>query len=215
MKLHSANSISQTLSLLNSSSTKWLLLWNISDELPSNLPLHKDIDILVCPNDSKGLLKYLLSHQYRLIPHPTRFEPTLYGMPRPYMLVSPLGVHLDIQLCLFVRSLDARQLCPLDSYLQDYIWSTSKKTELAGIPILMPSLEMSYTNALTRSIFNHRGINKAYAHHLTHIFPQCSKNVLHDLLRPVFFAATSFILDSAEASQYETLYNNYIQFSAY
>ena len=215
MNLHSSRSVVDCLEILNKSSVQWMLLWNISSELPSRLPLGKDIDILVKPESAKGLLRILGKHNYQLLPHPTRFVPALYGMPRPFMMRSLDHVLLDINPCIFVRSLDQGQLFPLDQYIQEEVWKNPITANINGTSLHMPSAEISLALSLSRAIFNHKKISPPYISHLKSLFPLCDLDQLRRVLLPVFFGATDFIMLRLADSDYSDLAQDYFQNSNY
>ena len=103
---------------LNESKLDYILIRNIKNELPNNLIIGKDIDILVDHNQLDDLKSFLKENSFKEILHPHRSNVFLYGVKKFKFYRNPDHILFDLNFELVCRSLDAGQWIPLDQVVQ-------------------------------------------------------------------------------------------------
>ena len=117
--------------LLNKEKIEYLLMRNINNELPNNLEIGKDIDILVYKKDEKQFVNFFKANNYETINHPFKYDIFLYGVDRfEFKYNNNNNILFDLNFQIAVRSLDAGQWIPLDQSIQESAWKNRRFEQL-------------------------------------------------------------------------------------
>jgi len=205
-------------SQLNESGLEYILIRNINDELPGQLTVGKDIDILINKKDERKLADFFHLHSYKTIDHPFRYDVFLYGVDRfefKYLNLTN-NILIDFNFQLAVRSLDAGQWIPLDQVIQDSGWQNKRFEERAdGFGYWALGYDDEFICLVARSIFDKREFESGYINRINEVFPLIDQQEVEEKLRLVFFKFTSTLMDMIREKRYDTIIKDYLQFKEY
>ncbi len=198
------------------SSARFVLLRNAGDQLPDQLPVKQDIDILVHPEDAKQFHEALLGAGWKRGKHPWDFGSNfrfLYSM-TPFRWYHKGSIFLDVAYQLACRSPNAGEWMPLDELIQIDVWSRRREEPKTPWKYRL-ALEVELVHLLTRCIFDKRTFNDAYIASIACLFPQANRKCLNDYLERVFFRFTPILITMLEENQYDRIRDAYHSFVDY
>ena len=218
MKLIETNEVKAIFNLLNNSNLNYIITWNINNELPSNLKVGKDIDILINKKDEKKFVNFFLSHNYHAINHPFKYDIFLYGVDRfefKYMNKNN-QIDFDLVFQIAVRSLDAGQFIPLDKVIQESAWKNKRFEKLSDdFGYWTLSYEDEFICLIARSIFDKRDFKSGYRTRITKLFDIVDKKNIVEKLNLIFFKFTPHLFKYIEDGNYDEIIINYLKFKEY
>ena len=216
MKYISKNSIVNFFNLINKSNIDYILLRNISNELPDCLKEGKDIDLLINNIDKKKVQLFLEENNFRKIPHPHRNNIFLYGVNKFNFYKNTDKVLLDINYQLACRSTDAGQWIPLDQTIQQSAWKDKKFVSInKDFGYWALSSEDEFITLITRSIFDKNEFNQAYIKRIQHLYQAINIDDVTLKLELIFFKYTPYLLDLIAQNKYDIIINDYLTFNQY
>lgn len=215
MRHHCPEHIREVFGDLHSADVEWILLRNTCDELPRQLPIGKDIDVLVRIKDRADLRKHLKACGYTRIRHPHRNDVRLYGVHEFEMYRSERGILLDVNFEIAVRSLDAGQWVPLDSIVQESAWRNRQVAELVGREVPTLGSEDMFVCTVARCVFDRREFSDWHGRFLKELLSVCDAKELNKRLRLVFFSYTNRLLTNIAAGRFAGIVEDHLSFSDY
>ena len=199
--------------LINNAEVKYLLLRNIDNELPTHLPINKDIDLLVDEAHASKFRSVLLSHGWKQKRHPLGHLPFLYGI-KPFQFYFKDKIHLDISYQLACRSLNKGEWFPLDMKIQEDLWKDRVKTH--GKPWeFQLSSDDEFVHLLTRCIFDKKEFNKGYIGRIEELMNEIDLSAVQSKLKLVFFNYSSHLFDAICNKEYSCIIANHLKFKGY
>jgi len=213
--VHDREDVESILSDLNDSPVAWILMRNSNDEIPDRLPLGKDIDILLRFEDCRRIHSFFAERGYRRVRHPHRQADCLYGLDRPRMYRSKTGVLVDVNFQLFVESLDAGQLFPLDQTLQESAWEQASSRQIGSHTVPVLGNEDVLVLNIARGIFDKRQFSDWDQEHLGTLLRSSDLSAIYSKLELVFFGATNLVIDHIMRGRYDTIVSSYFAYAEY
>lgn len=202
---------------LNNKAPDYILIRNINQELPSNLLMAKDIDLLIRNSDHRKFEEFLFSLGFHEVQHPLRNDVYLYGVDRFHQYLNKeSGILLDLNFQLAVRSLDAGQWIPLDQEIQKSAWENKRfYKQSGGFSFWFLSPEDEFICLVSRSVFDKRHFDEGYQKRIETLLPQIEIDIVMKKFDLIFFKFSSTLLKNLEQKKYETILANYIEFKDY
>ena len=212
---YKTDKVLQIFSLLNRSSIPYLLLRNTGDELPHNLKIGKDIDVLVAYSHRKKLLEYLFKVGMKSISHPHKADIKLYGVHEFEKFKNNDGLLLDINYEITVRSLDAGQWIPLDQMIQKSAWKNSKVIVMGRMKIPTLCAEDSFVTTLAHCFFNKKTFSTWHQGMLLDLFSKIDVEKVKAKLSLVFYKYTNRLIECIIAHNFDGIVDDYLSFKGY
>ncbi|MBQ7478173.1 MAG: hypothetical protein IJT01_04640 [Selenomonadaceae bacterium] len=214
---HNAEDIQAFFRALKESSIRYLLLKNMGGELPSRLPLGKDIDLLVHPADYGKLPALMQKAGFRQMAHPYGKESGwgfLYAMRENAFFVHTEN-RLIVDACaqLATKCLGMRAWIPLDRKLQEAAWRDRAWNEDMGWYALDESTLAVYL--VVRAMFEKHGFPDMYRQEIEERKELLLSEEGKEKLGLVFFRFTSTLLERIRQGAYEGLFDTYCRFTGY
>jgi hypothetical protein len=196
---------------------RYILIRNINHELPSNLKLGKDIDILVDKSDLKNWARFFNHNEYRITPHPHAANIFLYGVDKFQMYANKANsVLFDLHFQLVVRSLDAGQWIPLDETIQRSAWENMRfYRDETGLMYWTLGFEDELVALIARSVFDKRRFEEGYTQRIGELFTLTDTFAMLERLEKVFFKFTPFLWCLLETKQYDEIVKKHLEFRGY
>jgi hypothetical protein len=213
------NKISTFWNSINKSSVNCVLIKNIANELPENLPNGKDIDILVKESCQKEFQLIMKKMGYNKCIHPLgklngwRF---LYKLPEYEFWKlkdkdSELYIDASFKLC--CKGLMPKTWIPLDNLIQNRIWKDKVWDAENGWWILDTETRLVYL--LVRCIFDKKIFSDKYIKEIEQTIEEADMQIVRELLNMIFFKYTDKLLYMVGKKQYSNIIQDYISFSEY
>ena len=202
---------------LNESGLSYILLRNINHELPGNLKLGKDIDLLVHKHEEDKFKVFFKNNGYNTIKHPFRNDIFLYGVDKfEFKYNNNNKILFDLNFQLAVRSLDAGQWVPLDQKIQDSAWNNMRFGKSnPGLGYWTLSYEDELVMLVSRSIFDKKCFEEGYIHRIEELMTLVSLNESENKFRMIFFKFTPHLVSLISNNQYQKIIYNYLRFKEY
>ena len=200
---------------LNESSVDYILIRNISGELPNNLIVGKDIDILVKHEQLDNLRTFFEKNGFNELPHPHRGNIFLYGVKKFKFFKNQAKVLYDLNFHLVCRSLDAGQWIPLDQMVQESAWKNKRFVETAECKYWALSYEEEFITLIVRSIFDKKKFQDGYIKRIIELFDLVNMDDVKVKMNLIFFKYTDSLLNQIQDGQFKNILNNYISFMKY
>ena len=200
--------------LLNERKVEYVLMRNINNELPHDLEIGKDIDILV--KDRNKVVEVLKAYKFNKINHPHENNIFLYGVAKFEFYKNNENILFDLNFQIAVRSLDAGQWIPLDQVIQESAWQ-NKRFERAGggLEYWTFSYEDEFVVLIARSIFDKKEFQAGYVSRLDELLPMVNKDNVLKKLQLIFFKYAPLLLRQIEGQSYHDVVRNYLEFKEY
>lgn len=202
---------------LNESGLSYILLRNINHELPDNLKVGKDIDLLVQKHEEQEFKVFFNNNGYNPIKHPFRNDTFLYGVDRfEFKYNNNNKILFDLNFQLAVRSLDVGQWIPLDQEIQDSAWRNMRfEKSNSGFSYWTLSREDELVTLVSRSIFDKKNFDEGYIRRIEELMPLVSLCEVEYKLRLIFFKFTPYLVSLISNKQYQNIIYNYLKFKEY
>jgi hypothetical protein len=203
--------------LLNKSNLNYILLRNIDNELPDNLQVGKDIDVLVNKKDESKFNHFFIKNGYVKIEHPFRNDTFLYGVDKfEFHYNNDNNILFDLNFQIAVRSLDAGQWIPLDQEIQESVWRNKRFEQRDdNFGYWTMSYEDELLTLITRSVFDKKQFQKGYINRINQLLSLVKFNEISFKLEKVFFKSAPFILTKIKNQEFETIVKDYLEFKDY
>ena len=214
MKLVDSNEIKKVFKLLNENKLDYILLRNINNEIPLNLKIGKDIDILI---KDKKLINLLKKYNFQMISHPHRNNIYLYGVKKfVFMKNYRNNIIFDLHFQIAVRSLNAGEWIPLDQEIQKSAWENKRFEKVdKDFGYWTLSYNDEFITLIARSVFDKREFQPGYIKRIEELKSKIDLKDVEKKLKLVFFKYTPYLLEQIEKKEYKNIIKNYIQFKEY
>jgi hypothetical protein len=212
----SSDQIIELFNLLNISDIDYVLLRNLNNELPNNLKLAKDIDILVRPSHKVRLISILCQNNWLKSIHPWNFGTNfqfLYSMDE-FLFFSKQSLHLDVCFQLCCRSLNAGEWFPLDILIQESVFKNKRIVQKEIITYKL-SYEDELIHLITRCVFDKKDFNNSYIERIEYLIEKVNIESFTYKIGKVFFKFTSQLIQLLKFKRYHDIRQNYITFINY
>ncbi len=217
MTLISNKEIVSIFNVLNSKGMEYILLRNIDNELPDELTIGKDIDILVHKKDELKFIDFFNLHGYKTIKHPFRNDIFLYGSDKfEFKYNKNNNILFDLNFQIVVKSLDAGQWVPLDNNIQLSAWSNKRLAQQeGGFDYWTLCYDDEFVCLVARSIFDKESFEKGYVKRIMSLWPLIDQNSVILKFNLIFFKFTPHLMSLIEKNQYKDIIKKYLAFRAY
>jgi hypothetical protein len=209
------NSIIYFFNTLNASGFQYILIRNINNELPGNLAVGKDIDLLVHYHQRTEFIGFLIENGFKNIRHPLFNDIFLYGVNKFEFFVNNDNILLDLNYQLACRSLNDGEWIPLAGKIQDNAWKNKIKYKTDQITYNSLSAEDEFIVLVARSIFDKKEFQKGYVERIDALMHLIDLDDVVDQLQLVFFKFTPMLLSMLKKREYDLILDRYISFSEY
>lgn len=200
---------------LNGNHIRYAIIKNIDNELPDNLELNKDIDLIVRKGDKLRTLRILKNYGYKQIIHPFGKEngyEFLYGADEFDFLYKD-GLFLDISYQLCCKSLMPNAWIPLDQYINNSVWKFRHYDINNNWWILGEEDMLIYS--VIRCIFDKKIFSPHYCKYIATNKEKFKEEDIQKKLSLVFFKYTDRLVEQIMGEEFEDIIRNYYQFSSY
>lgn len=202
---------------LNNSRVNYILIKNIGKELPNNLEVSKDIDILVWEEDKEKFHSVMneiavkINHPYSKL----NGWSNLYGMPdfEFWRMNKGSDLIIDVSYRLCCKSLMPNYWIPLDNYIQEYLWNNKIFDRENDWYILDDNTEIVYL--IVRSIFDKKVFIDSYKKEIMYLKNVVDICIVEKMLNLIFGKFTKCLLEKIFNDDYDTIYRTYIVFRDY
>ena len=214
---YKAEDIRALFNLLNSNGINYILTKNIADELPDNLKLGKDIDLIVHIKDYEKFQVLLFNSGYKRIVHPHGKERGwifMYGAHENLFMTNPqtnLIVDAYAELC--TKSIAMNAWLPLDKIIQKSIW-VNKVWDAANQWWIMDDENMAIY-LLTSSVFEKNGFSKDYIREIEKRKGLLTSQTARQKLEKIFFKFTDTLIKKVNNMRYGEILLLYLTFTDY
>jgi hypothetical protein len=212
--------IQQFFHALNDAEIPYVLLKNIGNEIPDQVPSGKDIDILVREDAAQQMSTFIRQLGFQKVPHPLGKErgwAFAYGLP-PYQFWRQrtlMGNDLYIDICyrLSCRSLTPKIWIPLEAWITSSIW-LHREWDAANGWWRMDE-ENLYVYLVVRCIFDKAGFSGAYITELEDRSALLDSPGVEKRFERIFFRFTAKLIHLLRNKQYAEIAQAYITFTGY
>jgi hypothetical protein len=201
--------------ILNKYDISYRLLRNTDNEIPDNLLIGKDIDIIVSYFERNRIIELLLREGMKLIPHPFRRDIKLYGVNEFDKLEDANGILLDINYEVVVHSLTDEYWIPLDKEIQLSVWKNSKNVIISGVPITLLCNEDLFIVTIARCIFDKKGFSMWHQEMLSELLLSLDVHTVIEKLELIFFKYSKRLINLIHNDDYDSIYEDYLSFKDY
>lgn len=198
--------------MLNKESIRYVLIKNLANELPDNLPEGKDIDILVNIDDKRRFNGVMSKGGYKRVAHPWRKDELLYQL-EPFEMFIKNKMYVDACFQLCCRSITYTQWLPLDQIIQASVWNNRVYDEKNGWYILAEDDMFVYL--LSRCIFDKRKFTQPYNEKLSELYKNIDREKIMYKLKPVFFNFSEELLKKIAQQKFDEIVESYRRFDNY
>jgi hypothetical protein len=199
---------------MNTESLPYVLIRNISGELPHSLVEGKDIDLLI-KNDG-AFERFLFDRNFIEVSHPHGANIFLYGVtPFRFFVNRKTGIILDLQYQLCCRSLNAGEWIPLDNSIQISAWDGVRLIVDDQFSYKSLSIADELACLIVRGIFDKKTFSLGYRSRISELMNLVQVDELLLKLEVIFFKYSSNLLKSLQRQKFDDIYNDYLQFKDY
>jgi hypothetical protein len=204
-------------SQLNLCSEQYLLIRNINNELPNNLTIGKDIDILINKKNKFLFSNFLHERGFKSVKHPLFNDIFLYGVDKfEFKINSKNNIILDLNFQLVCRSFNAGEWIPLDQTIQESAWENRIFIEHeSGLSYWTLGHEDEFVSLLVRSVFDKKYFLEGYVTRIEELLGLIDIAIVQSKLDLVFFKFTSVLLNLIEKKDYSNIIGEYVKFKDY
>ncbi len=199
---------------MNNGNLPYILIRNISGELPYSLSQGKDIDLLV-KND--GVVEnFLLDRDFVEVIHPHCNNIFLYGVtPFKFFVNHKAGIILDLHFQLCCRSLNAGEWIPLDNSIQLSAWEDFREVVDNKFSYKALSLADELTCLIARCVFDKKAFSLGYKMRINELMSVVQQDELELKLELIFFKYSKTLLSKLQQQSFDDIYNDYLKFKDY
>jgi hypothetical protein len=210
-----SNAIESVFLLLNSSGVKWLLLRDVKNQLPYNLPEGKDIDILVDIHNRTDVDHLLRKNGFILARHPHRSINRMYGSHDSLFYKSKDGIILDICFELVVMSFDKKHIIPIEKSIQMSIWNNLRQVAKGSLMLPVLSIENDIVFTLAHAFLDKNKLDSDTQKYVINKIKKSNILLLREKLEKIFFRYSSRLLYLLESEKDVDFFSDYVTFSDY
>lgn len=217
MRNYASNDILSFFQKMNQQNIEYLLLMNIANELPYNLPIRKDIDILIHPDCYKFYQEWMMKNDFKKIAHPHGLETGwifLYGM-NPNIKFEHMKNRMQIDACdkLATKSIGMLAWVPLDQEIQTSIWRD--KIWNPNLCCWQLDERNLFVYLVVRSVFEKNVFLSSYVTEIKKRKEYLNDPGVEKKLTHIFFCFTPILLNLLRQEEYDAIFNSYITFDDY
>ena len=182
------------------------------DEIPDQVSINNDIDIMVCGNHvipmldenlkQLGFTLHIDNHSY------------MYGAEPHYQFFNEnMDVKLDIVTGLYYRSISDKMLwIPINKEVQKSMMAN--KVNVNEIWKQQPSYEDELIHILCHCIFDKRKVSQKYTNRIKYLLKHVDKNKIKSLMERAFYASWEPVYNTMNTDP-TNLYESYISYTNY
>ena len=214
---YKAEDVRNFFNTLNVHKINYLLTKNISNELPANLKIGKDIDIIVHQKHYVKIQYLMYIYGYEPIVHSRGKErgwKFMYGAHENLKFrhsVNKLEIDTYAELC--TKSLTVAAWLPLDKIIQKSVWE-NKVWDAANQWWIMDDENM-VIYLLTRSVFEKGGFSDGYIREIEKRKALLTNPSARQKLEKVFFKFADTLIEMVNAGRYKEIFMSYLTFTDY
>lgn len=219
MKYIPADVIHNFFEELTNSKILYVLIKNVSNELPDYLIDGKDIDIVVHEDYIKEFEQFMISHNFeKQIPPLGRENGWNFAYKLPEYQFWKLKddrftFYIDASFKLSCKSLTPKMWIPLDKCINNDIWKNKVFDEKNHWWIMDDGTILIYL--IVRSIFDKREFKQGYVDGIEERKKLLKEKGVQYKLSKIFFHYTGPLIEQISKSQYDSIIENYLTFTEY
>ena len=195
--------IKSLFSALSSGGFDYLLMRNTGDELPNELRLGKDIDILVRSSDRDRLLQNFKRCGFDHLKHPMDANLKNSKAIRFDWFASQFHIFIDVNYMLTHLSADQSQIELFNPKVQSIAWEGRRQLDLHYFVAPFIGMEAELITLITRCLRDKRFISEWNFKHILHLYENTSKkDLVHGELEAIFPEQMAFIYNILKCAQW-------------
>ena len=200
---------------INEYNFPYCLMRNLQNELPDSLEKGKDIDILIPYQNKDDFGNYLRANGFQNKNHPLKNDIFLYNTYPFEMYENNLGLLIDVNYSLSVRSLNRGEWIPLHKKIQEKAFEDLRIHSNGKIQYNTLSFEIELISLITRCIFDYNHFPKRYRNRITELIKCVEHDLLIYLLELIFFRYSKYLYDLLIKMEYDIIFESYLKFKDY
>lgn len=219
MKFIPEETIESFFKKITASEVPYVLIKNVSNELPSGLKDGKDIDILVHHDFVSAFETFMKENDFeKQIPPLGRENGWNFAYKLPEYQFWKLKnreftLYIDASFKLSCKSLTPKMWIPLDECINKDIWEKKKYDGKNHWWIMDDESVLIYL--LVRSIFDKKEFREGYIQGIEQRKDLLKKENVQQKLSKVFFKYTPVLIQQVNAAAYENIISSYLTFMEY
>ena len=204
---------------LSSADILYVIIKNISDELPRHLKDRKDIDILVHESYVRQFEEFMAANNFNKCTPPLGRENGwnfAYQLPEYQfwkLNEDKYTLYIDASFKLSCKSLTPKTWIPLDKCINDDIWEKRIFDSKNHWWIMDDETILIYL--LVRSIFDKREFKEGYIKGIESRKAFLKNAGVQQKLSKIFFKGTNLLIEQVTAGHYDNIISNYLSFTDY
>lgn len=202
---------------LNKEGIDYVLIKNVGDELPNNLVIGKDIDILVHLESMHSFHSYISKHGRKML-HPYGKEAgwiNIYRLPEFefWRLNTADDLFIDVSNKLSCHSLMPKIWIPLDNHIQTDLWKNKVFDNENGWWRIDD--DILYVYLVSRCILDKRQFPDVYRKEINKQISKINKDKVTLYFEYVFFKFTCTLMKMLEEKDFDNIISAYIRCKDY
>ena len=201
---------------LNNRGIEYVLIKNLCNELPDNLPYGKDIDILVRKCDIPAYETEMSGMGFVAIRHPQCVASgwrMLYGADDPTKKKLPNSLEVDMHTSLCVESLMGKAWVPMDKAINDYMWEHREWSE--GHRWWQMDDRALLVYMLARCVFDKKIFSEPYRAEISNRRDLLGDDIVMDMMEKVFFGYAPRMIKMVREERFNEIVDDYLHFDEY
>lgn len=200
-------------------SVEYVLIKNISSELPNKLIDGKDIDILVNETSRDVFEKIMVSNGYQKKVHPLGVKngwSFLYGLPEYQFWKcesKEYDLFVDVSFMLCCKSLQPKMWIPFDKCIQERIWKNRRWDNINKWWRM--DEETTYIYLISRCVFDKAEFKASYIKEIEALRDIVDMDVVKELLNCIYFRFTDELMRLLDEKRFCEIRSEYIKYSDY
>lgn len=219
MKYIQADVIHEFFENITDSKIPYVVIKNVSNELPDHLIDGKDIDIVVHEDYRDEFEQFMMRNNFEKQIHPLGRERGwnfAYKLPEYQfwkLKNDRMTFYIDASFKLSCKSLTPRMWIPLDTCINEDIWKNRVFDEKNHWWIMDDETILIYL--IVRSIFDKREFQSGYVEGIEERKELLNNVEVQYKLSKIFFHYTEPLIQQIFKSEYENIIGNYLTFTEY
>jgi len=204
--------ISKTFDLISNVTNNRFVSIRNHDLIPHQSSMDNDIDLLIPAIFMQSLVDKLSSFGYEIYQDNNQ---CMYGaQPHVHLKHHTLNVHFDIVTGLYYRSIANKNIfINIDTKLTDKMLNNKIKVDTIYRNIPHPNDEI--VHLVCHCIFDKNKTTDRYKDRIIELTKNIDPDIVHDLLKLIFYKASNLIFSKVINHEVEDLYESYITFKDY
>lgn len=204
---------------ITESKIPYVLIKNVSNELPDQLMDGKDIDILVHEEHIEDFEQFMIQNNFEKQIHPLGRKNGwnfAYKLPEYQfwkLKNEQFTLYIDASFKLSCKSLTPNMWIPLDHCINEDIWIKKIFDEKNHWWIMDDGTILIYL--IVRSIFDKREFKQGYVDGIEERKELLKEKGVQYKLSKIFFHYTGPLIEQISKSQYDSIIENYLTFTEY